>query len=113
MKLHNGAVMELLHPGGGMAYALSYKAQKFINNLNPEDIPEMMVWGHYHTSFYMHYRNVHFVQAPCFKGAGIWEKRLGLNPTIGGWLVEGKISENGRIDRFKPELFRFQGTEKK
>lgn len=109
----NGAIAELLHPDGGGAYALSYKAQKFINNLNPEDVPEMMMWGHYHNSFYMHYRNVHFVQAPCFKGAGIWEKRKGLNPTIGGWLIEGKISDYGTIDQFKPELFRFQGSEKR
>jgi len=113
VRLPNGAEAELLHPKGGSAYALSYKSQKFINNLNPEDIPEMMMWGHYHTSFYMHYRNVHFLQVPCFKGAGRWEKTMGLNPTIGGWVVEGKISDQGRVDQFKPELFRFQGAEKR
>lgn len=107
VMLPNGVKMELLHPAGGISYALSYKAQKYINNLAPQDVPDLMVWGHYHTSFYMHYRNVHFVQAPAFKDAGIWEKRLGLNPTIGGWIVEGRISDYGNVDRFKPELFTF------
>jgi hypothetical protein len=60
--------MELLHPDGGQAYALSYKAQRYINNLNPQDVPDIMVWGHYHTTYYMHYRNVNFIQAGCFRG---------------------------------------------
>lgn len=108
--LPNGVKMELLHPAGGISYALSYKAQKYINNLAPQDVPDLMVWGHYHTSFYMHYRNVHFMQAPAFKDAGIWEKRLGLNPTIGGWIVEGHITDYGDVDRFKPELFTFDNS---
>ena len=107
VRFPNGAMAELLHPGGGTAYALSYKPQRFINNLAPQDVPDIMVWGHYHTSFYMHYRNVNFIQAPCFKDAGIFEKRLGLNPTIGAWIIEGKISDQGNISKFKPELITF------
>ena len=107
IRTSDGTHIEMLHPAGGVAYALSYKAQKFINNLSPEDVPDMMIWGHYHTAFYMHYRNVHFIQAPCFKDAGVWEKRLGLNPTVGGWIVEGKIGDEGKIQRFRSELFEF------
>jgi hypothetical protein len=55
----------------------------------------------------MHYRNVNFIQAGCFKDAGIWEKRKGLNPSISGWVVEGKISDYGDVSQFKPELFNF------
>lgn len=104
----NGIEAELLHPGGTIAYALSYKAQRHINNLSPEDVPDMLIFGHYHTTFHMHYRNVNFIQAACFKDAGLFEKRLGLNPTIGGWMVDATISPNSdTISRFKPELFRF------
>ena len=103
VHLPDGIVMEMIHPDGGGAYALSYKAQKYINNLAPEDVPELLVFGHYHCSFYMKYRNVHFLQAPCFKDAGTWEKRKGLNPTIGGWMVEATI-DTGQISKFKPEL---------
>lgn len=106
VKLPEEIEMELLHPGGGGSYALSYKFQKYINALPPEQVPDIEVWGHYHTSFYMHYRNVHCLQAPSMKDAGIWEKRLGLNSTVGGWLVDGKISDQGNLSRFKPELLK-------
>jgi len=112
VKFPNEVEMELLHPDGGVAYALSYKSQRYINNLSPQDVPHMKVDGHYHTTFYMYYRNVHFIQAPCFKDAGIYEKRKGLNPSIGGWIVDATISPHSdRIERFTPELFTFDGTE--
>lgn len=106
IKMLNDTTMELLHPDGGSAYALSYKAQRSINNLNAEELPDILAWGHYHTSFYMNYRNINFLQVPCFKGQGLWEKRKGLSPTIGGWLVDGKI-EGNKITQFKPELFTY------
>lgn len=99
--------MEMLHPAGNVAYALSYKAQRDINNRTPEEIPDILVYGHYHTSFYMRYRGIHFVQAPCFKDQGLFEKRLGLNPTIGGWIVEARLGNDSQIETFKPELFTF------
>ncbi len=105
--LANGVEMELLHPAGTGAYALSYKAQRHINNLAPKDVPDILLFGHYHSSFYMKYRDVNFLQVPCFKDSGIFEKRLGLNPTIGGWLVNGHITGEGSIDNFKPQLFTY------
>lgn len=106
--LPEGVELDLLHPGGGSAYALSYKAQRYINNLSPHDIPNILVFGHYHCAFYMDYRNVHFLQVPAFKDSGIWEKRLGLNPTTGGWLVDARISQEGpNIERMRPTLFTF------
>ena len=106
VKLAEGVKLELVHPDGGSAYALSYKAQRDINNRSPGELPDILCYGHFHTSFYMHYRGIHFLQTPCFKGQGNWEKRKGLNPTIGGWLVEGQIVGD-RISQFKPELFTF------
>jgi len=101
--------MDILHPDGRTAYALSYKAQRLINNLQPKMVPDMMVWGHYHTSFYMHYRGIEFLQAPCFKDAGLWEKRLGMNPTIGAWMVDAVLSDDTQfINSFQPHLFHFE-----
>jgi predicted phosphodiesterase len=103
--LPEGVEMELTHPGGGNAYALSYKAQKAINAMPSEDLPDILLWGHYHTSFYMRYRNVEFLQVPALKDGGLWEKSLGMNTVIGGWLVDGVISpDSGRIASFKPNL---------
>lgn len=106
IKMYDGTTMEVLHPDGGVAYALSYKAQRSINNLTPDNVPDMMAWGHYHTSYYMYYRRIHFNQVPSFKGQGIWEKRLGLNPTIGGWIIDGQV-QGGKVNRYKPTLFTY------
>jgi len=106
VRLHRGVNMELIHPMGNPAYALSYKAQRDINNRSPDDLPNVLCYGHYHNSYYMHYRGIDFVQVPCFKGAGYFEKRLGLNPTIGAWIIDGK-SDGNTIQNFKPDLFTF------
>lgn len=108
VRLADQVTMEMLHPMGNTAYALSYKAQRDINNRTPSDLPNILAYGHYHTAFYMHYRGIEFLQVPCFKDAGYFEKRLGLNPTIGAWIIEGKT--NGEtIQNFKPDLFTFNG----
>ena len=108
VRLADQVSMELLHPMGNTAYALSYKPQRDINNRSPDNLPNMLAYGHYHTSLFMHYRGIDFVQVPCFKEAGYFEKRLGLNPTIGAWIIDGKT--NGEvIQNFKPDLFTFNG----
>jgi hypothetical protein len=95
-----------------VAYALSYKSQRDINNRPPGSLPDILVYGHYHTSFYMHYRGIDFIQAPCFKDAGLFEKRVGLNPTIGAWVVDAKLTDDKEsIRSFKPNLFQFNESE--
>ena len=91
---------------GSPAYALSYKSQRDINARTPESLPDILVYGHYHTSFYMLYRNVHFIQSPCFKDSGYFEKRLGMAPNIGGWIIDMHIGANG-IDQLQPTLFNY------
>lgn len=110
VKMGDRVTMDLLHPMGSAAYALSYKAQRNINAMNPEDLPNIMAYGHYHCAFSMNYRGVDFIQVPCFKDASLqFEKRLGLNSNIGGWIIEGK--SNGEIVKeFNPRLITFKNT---
>jgi predicted phosphodiesterase len=105
-KLDRQVNVELVHPLGNIAYALSYKAQRDINNRTPDDLPNILAYGHYHTSFYMRYRGLDFIQVPCFKDAGAFEHRLGLNPTIGGWIVDAK-SNGETIYQMDPRLYTF------
>lgn len=105
-RMQDRVTLELVHPLGGIAYALSYKAQRDINNRPPDDLPNMLGYGHYHTAFYMRYRGIDFIQVPCFKDAGMFEHRLGMNPTIGGWIVAGKT--NGEtVYQIDPRLYTF------
>lgn len=106
VKLRDEVTLELMHPAGNVPYALSYKPQRDINNRSPEDLPNALFYGHYHTSIYMHYRGIDFLQVPCFKAAGAWEHRMGLNPTIGGWIVSAK-SNGETLNSFNPRLVTF------
>jgi len=109
VKLADNVAMEILHPSGSIAYALSYKAQRDINNRPASDLPNILVYGHWHTSFYMQYRDVQFLQAPCLKETGLWERSKGLHTTLGCWLVEAVLTDDlSSLAKFKPELFRFQ-----
>lgn len=110
VQMADKVVMDMLHPMGNQAYAVSYKAQRAINAMSPEDMPNILTYGHYHNSLYLNYRGIHFLQTPCFKDQSLqFEKRLGLISNIGGWIVEGKT--NGEVVReFTPRLVTFANS---
>ena len=108
VKISEGGVTaELIHPGGGQAYAMSYKSQKDLQSR--EELPDIYMAGHFHQAWYGHYKGVEVLNVPSFKDDGLWERRLGLTGTVGGWIVEGTLDESGEnIRRFQPELFTFR-----
>jgi predicted phosphodiesterase len=107
VKMDRQVTMDMLHPLGNQAYALSYKAQRNLNAMNPEDLPNIYATGHYHCAFSMNYRGVDFIQVPCFKDPSLqFEKRLGLVSCIGGWIVDGK-SNGETVREFQPRLVKF------
>ena len=85
----------LHHPGGGMAYALSYKAQKFIEGFSSEHKPQVFFIGHYHTMGQFFIRNVHTFLCGCFQSQTPYLKAKGLMPQVGGWIVDFEIGEDG------------------
>ncbi|MEK6880152.1 MAG: hypothetical protein AABY22_11110, partial [Nanoarchaeota archaeon] len=58
--------MRLLHPGGGSAYAISYRPQKIAEALSGGEKPNIMGIGHFHKIESLFYRNIHLFQ--CFEG---------------------------------------------
>lgn len=82
--------IDVVHPTGNPAYAQSYKLQKYIERLPSGNKPNILLWGHFHTSLYMSYRNIHAFMVGCFQDANDLTARMGIYPVIGGWLVEGK-----------------------
>ncbi len=99
--------MYLCHPDGGTAYALSYQAQKKVENFTPENKPRIVFFGHYHRAMYIPaYRNVETLLAPCFQSQTPFLKAKAIFPVIGAWIVEVVVNEDG-LARFKPELFRY------
>jgi predicted phosphodiesterase len=89
----------LMHPDGGVAYARSYKLQKIVEQLAPDEKPHLLICGHWHTASHLPaYRNVEAFSAPCFQAQTAYMKRKGLAPAIGGILFEATFSGAGLLE---------------
>ena len=87
----------LQHGGGGGAYARSYKLQKNIEQMAPEAKPDLYFLGHYHTTAMLWgYRNVSAMMLGCFQSQTPFERRHGLYPEIGGFIVDATINDKTR-----------------
>ena len=107
VELPHGAKMEIVHPDKGGSYALSYLPQRWVDNLEGGSKPNIVLFGHWHISQYFDRRNIHTLTCGCFQGQTSYLKRKGIQPSIGGWLVELTIADDGSVTRFKPEFVKF------
>lgn len=95
----------LMHPMGGMAYAISYKPQKFAEGFAGGEKPQILLIGHYHQTGYFFYRNIHILLTGCFQSQTPYFVRKGWYPKLGGWVVEIEVDKEGSILKFKPEFY--------
>jgi hypothetical protein len=101
-------VMKIQHPGGGSAYARSYKGQKMVESFQGGEKPAILIQGHYHVSGYSFDRNVHIIGMPGFQDQTVFGRKKHLRFEIGGVILEFKMSrETGAITRLRPEFFMF------
>jgi predicted phosphodiesterase len=90
----NGVKIELHHGHAGMPYSVSYHLQKFIEKIGAGKKPQIYILGHYHTSLYMFYRNIHCFLPGCFQKPNDFSVRRGLPNMIGGWIVEMDVADD-------------------
>lgn len=91
----NGVDINAHHGGKSQAYAKSYHAQKLIENIDPRDQPDVFASGHRHDALYMAYRNIHTFLPGAFLKQNLLAKRFNLGNTLGGWIVEVDIKDDG------------------
>ena len=85
----------LLHPGGGSAYALSYRPQKITEQIEGGTKPNMLLVGNYHKAEWMpNYRNVSVIQVGCFQWQTPFMVTKGLAAHVGGWIVRVTVQED-------------------
>ena len=97
-----GATINLWHPRGAPAYALSYQLQKRVEGYTAIK-PQIVLMGHYHQFCYAFIRAVHSIMMPCFQGSGSnFAKSLRGPPSIGGLILEWELNERGLIHNFRP-----------
>lgn len=103
-----GAVsnLRLVHPGGGTAYATSYKIQKLIESYI-NDKPHVLLVGHYHKAETLPYRNVWAVQVGCTEDQSVFMRKKPTQAILGGYIIRLNQNEDGSINRFITDFIPF------
>jgi len=81
-------LIRLVHLKSANAYALSYRLQKYVEQIPSGLKPRILLSGHPHTIAYFPYRNIHCFACGSFEGQTTLLARLGINPIIGGWIIK-------------------------
>jgi predicted phosphodiesterase len=103
----NNVNIDLAHPDYGFAYAISYSPQKYINELEGGQKPDILLFGHLHRMMYMVYRNIHLFMCGAFQKQNDYLKRKGIQPVRGGWIVELNLDRHRALKKIKPQAFQF------
>jgi biotin operon repressor len=102
------AIMAVVHPGGGSAYALSYTVQKIVESYDGGEKPAVGLYGHYHKLMAANVRNVWAVQTGCTEDQTTFMRKKKIDAHVGG-VVLGleQDPDTGAIIGCKPELIRY------
>lgn len=89
------AILRLVHPRKGTAYALSYQIQKMIEAWSGGNKPAIVLVGHYHKSEYLFYRNVHAFQVGTTQHQTPYMRGQNIAAMVGFWIVEVTLTAHG------------------
>jgi len=79
--------MLVMHPGGGSAYAVSYKPQKIVESFSGGEKPAVLLIGHYHKLSALPIRNVWALQIGCQQDQTPFLRKKAIEPHVGGMIV--------------------------
>lgn len=102
------AILAVVHPGGGSAYALSYSIQKIVESYEGGEKPNVALYGHYHKLWSGLIRNVWVLQTGCTQDQTVFMRKKRLEAHVGGAIVKlEQDPETGAILSFAPQLIRY------
>lgn len=96
--------IEINHPLDGSAYALSYAIQKYIDAMPGGSKPNILLNGHHHKAMYLPYRNIHAYECGAIQAQTPWMRGMRIAATVGFWIIEVHVDEDGTITRCKGEF---------
>jgi predicted phosphodiesterase len=100
------AILRVVHPGGGTAYALSYTFQKWVESLQGGEKPAIAILGHFHKYVAGYPRNVWALEPGCVCDQTLWMRKRRIEAHVGGCIVEIQMTGQGGIGyvdhRFMP-----------
>ena len=83
---------------GGLSYARSYRIQKLLEQMDhrERDETDIALYGHWHVAAHLPgYQGVEAFLVPCFQRQTPFLKTLGLQPVIGGLILEIEFGTKG------------------
>jgi hypothetical protein len=102
------AILRVTHPGGGSAYAISYRPQKIIESYEGGEKPAVALFGHYHKLDAGNIRNVWFGQTGTAQDQTPFMRKKSIEAHVGGLVIElEQDPETGAIIGFKPDMRRY------
>jgi len=104
LELKDGLTVQLLHPDGGTAYAISYRPQKIVEGFDGGQKPNICLIGHYHKAGYFFYRNVHTFLAGCLESQTPFMKGKSIPAHKGFYIIDLKNDKKG-VTSITPEFF--------
>ena|SRR5260221_26748 len=90
-------IVRLQHPGGGSAYAVSYKAQKQVESFEGGEKPAIFIYGHYHVADFLPYRNVYAIGLPGLQAQTVFGRKKGLRMEVGGAVIRCAQDSDGHV----------------
>lgn len=99
--------IRLFHGQGGIAYAKSYKIQKYLDTIPVNEKPDILQTGHIHQAFYYKQDNTHCFQTSCLEDQTPYCRGLGLANDKSCWWVDVEFDDKGNVHSIKPELETF------
>jgi hypothetical protein len=99
----------LIHPSGGSSYAISYRSQKIVEQIEGGTKPNMLLIGNYHKAEWMpSYRNVSVCQVGAFQAQTPFMLTKGLAAHVGGWIMQMTPQEEKNLCNIvQTEFIRF------
>lgn len=112
LRSPTGKIAQLLniHPGGGSAYAHSYRPQKIVEGFSGGEKPSVLLVGHYHKQSYNIMRNVHAIQCGCQQDQTPFMRKKGIDAHVGGGICKLTQDEQGAIIACQVEFFTYYNT---
>ena len=99
--------IRLFHGKGGLAYAKSYKVQKYLDSIPLDERPDILQTGHIHQSFYMKQDGTHCFQTSCLEDLTPFARSMGMSNDKSVWWVDVCMNDKGNVQNVKQELETF------
>jgi len=96
--------MRVFHPGGGTAYAISYRPQKIVESLQGGEKPAVLIVGHFHKQAgAMMIRNVYTILAGCTMDQNPFMRKRQIEAHVGYGVLEMQQDAKGAVRRVRIE----------